>query len=336
MNILWPSALFLLILIPAVAAAYFLLLRRRRRYAVRYSSLSLVRAALPAQSRWRRYVPMALFLLALGSLVVALARPVAVTIVPAGRANVILTLDVSRSMIQTDIPPSRLAAAKKAALTFIDRQQANNDIGLVAFAGYAQTLLAPGRDTEALEKAVNGLTTGRGTAIGSGILTALDTIAQANPKVALSDRGNAQDIQVTPVPKGEYVPDIVVVLTDGVNTTGADPLAAAQQAADRGVRVYTIGYGTEAGSSMGGSDRFFRGGFRHGLDEDTLRAVAELTGGEYYSATSASELEEVLKSLPTYLMTREERTEISVFFAALGALLVALAVMLSQAWNPLP
>jgi Ca-activated chloride channel family protein len=335
MNLLWPSALILLSLLPVTAVIYWLMLRRRRRYAVRYSSLALIREALPAQSRIRRHIPVALFLLALASLVFALARPITVAIVPAGRATVILAMDVSRSMIQTDIPPSRLAAAKAAALTFIERQQVNNQIGLVAFAGYAQMILMPTTESEELEKAIQGLTTGRGTAIGSGILTALDTLAEVNPQVALSDRGNAQDIDVTPVPEGEYVSDIIVLLTDGVNTTGAEPIAAAQQAVDRGVRVYTIGFGTEMGS-MGRSDGFFSGRFRHGIDEETLKRVAEMTGGEYYAAESAGELEDVFQSLPTHLVTKEETTEISVVFAALGALLVILAVILSQLWNPLP
>jgi len=336
MNLLWPSALILLILLPLAVGIYLILLRRRRRFAVRYSSLALVRAAIPAQSRWRRHVPMALFLLALGSLIAAVARPVAVTIVPAGRATVVLTMDVSRSMIQTDISPSRLAAAKRAALTFVEHQQANNQIGIVAFAGYAQMIQAPTIESEDLENAIDSLTTGRGTAIGSGILSALDTIAEINPKVALSDRGNMQDIQVTPVPEGQYAPDIIVLLTDGVNTTGADPIEAAQQAVDRGVRVYTIGFGTELGSSMGMGDNFFRGRFRHGIDEETLKKIAEMTGGNYYTASSANELEEVFKSLPTYLITKEETTEISVYFAALGALLIFLAVILSQLWHPLP
>lgn len=334
MNLLWPSALILLSLLPLAVALYILMLRRRRRYAVRYSSLAIIREAVPAQSKLRRHLPLALFLLALGSLVIALSRPVAVTIVPAGRANVILALDVSRSMIQTDIPPSRLEAAKNAAQRFIEHQQITNQIGVVAFAGYAQIIQAPTNDSESLENAVESLTTGRGTAIGTGILTALDSIAEVNNNVALSDRGNLQDIQVTPVPQGQYVPDIIVLLTDGVNTTGVDPIAAAQQAVDRGVRVYTIGFGTELGSSFGMGDRFFR--FRHGIDEETLKQIADMTGGAYYTAESAAELEEVFKSLPTYLITREETAEISVLFAAAGALLVILAVILAQLWHPLP
>jgi len=177
MKFLWPAALMALGLIPLLILLFAWQQRRRRRFAVRYSSLSLVRAALPAQSRVRRYLPMALFLLALAGLAVGLARPVAVTRVPAGRATVVLALDVSGSMRSTDIAPSRLAAARQAALGFIDKQKATNQIGIVAFAGIAQLVQAPTTVPDDLQKAIRNLTTGRGTAIGDGIVTALETIA---------------------------------------------------------------------------------------------------------------------------------------------------------------
>lgn len=334
MNLLWPSALLLLGLIPVSTAAYFWLIRRKRRYAVRYSSLSLIREALPAQSRLRRHLPFALFLLALASLVFAFSRPVLVTLVPAGRATVVLALDVSGSMRQWDIWPSRLEAAKSAALTFIDRQYANNQIAVVAFAGYAQLIQPPTTDVNELERAVKGLTLGRGTAIGSGILEAIDTIAEMNSAVPVTGGSTAGG--ANSAPPGGYVPDIVVVLTDGVTTTGPHPLEAAQQAADRGVRVYTIGFGTEQGTRRyrDQEGNFF--GRNRGIDEETLREIAAMTGGEYYTATSADELHKVFQSLPTYLVTREETTEITVMFAAVGALFVFLAVLLAQMWHPLP
>lgn len=333
MKFLWPSALFLLGLIPLLVAFYFWMQRRRRRYAVRFSSLSIVRDAIPAQSRLRRYLPLALFLLALAGLAVGLARPVTVTAVPAGRATVMLAMDVSTSMLQTDIQPSRLAAAKKAALSFVERQQANNQIGIVAFASIAQLVQSPSIETEELEKAIKNLTTGRGTAIGDGILTALNTIAEFNQTVAASSKGKTGAAQPTPVPAGSYVPDIVVLLTDGASNTGYNPVDAAQQAADRGVRVYTIGYGTVYGAAERGNN-FFGGG--RGIDEPSLKKIAAMTGGEYYSATSASELEKVFASLPTVLFTKDVTLEISVFFTALAALLVITSLILAQLWHPLP
>jgi Ca-activated chloride channel family protein len=359
MDLLWPGFLLLLGLIPALIAAYIWMLRRRRRFVVRYSSLALVREALPRQSRWRRHVPFALFLLALSSLIVALSRPVTIISVPAGQVTVILAIDVSRSMCSTDIPPSRIEAAQAAALSFIQRQQAATQIGIVAFSGYAELIQPPTMDLEALQVAVESLATGRRTAIGSGILKALDAIAEIDPSVAPSVTSNSRGPQPTPVPHGAYAPDIIVLLTDGVSNTGPLPIEAAQQAVDRGVRVYTIGFGTANGSTFprcgpqfmgrepgdtqrfGGSGAFGGGspgggGFRRGIDEATLKQVADMTGGAYYSAESAGELQNVFQNLPTYLITKHETSEVSVVFTAIGALFAALAMALGQRWQPLP
>jgi Ca-activated chloride channel family protein len=352
MSLLWPGFLALLGLLPLSVAVYIWMLRRRR-MALRYSSLALVRAAIPRFSRIRRHLPFALFLFALASLVVALGRPVQIVSVPTGQATIILALDVSQSMRQTDIQPSRIEAAQAAALSFIQSQKASTQIGIVAFAGYAELIQPPTSDQEALESAVESLTTARGTAIGSGILKSLDAIAEIDPLVAPSVADPSSEEQPTPVPKGAYAPDIIVLLTDGVATTGPYPLDTAQQAADRGVRVYTIGFGTEAGSpgfggpgSPGGPGFFgggqppggqqFGGRFRRGIDEETLKQIAAMTDGKYYSASSAGELLNVFQNLPTYLITKHEVMEISVVFAAIGALLVALALLLSLRWHPLP
>ena len=189
MDLLWPGSLLLIGLIPLLIAAYILMLRRRRRSAVRYSSLSLIREALPQRSRWRRHVPFALFLAALLSLVLALSRPVSIVAVPTGQVTVMLAMDVSRSMCATDIEPNRLLAAEAAALSFIQRQGANTQIGLVAFAGFAELIQPPTSDQEVLQDAVESLLTGRRTAIGSGILEALDAIAEIDPNVAPSETG---------------------------------------------------------------------------------------------------------------------------------------------------
>jgi Ca-activated chloride channel family protein len=360
MDVLWPGFLFLLAIVPLLIAAYIWMLRRRRRFTVRYSSLTLVRAALPRFSRWRRHLPFALFLLALTSLVFALARPVAIVSVPTGQTTVILAIDVSRSMCATDIQPNRLEAAKAAALSFIQSQKSSTQISIVAFAGFAEVTQPPTTDQEALQSAVESLTTGRRTAIGSGILKSLDAIAEIDKNVAPSVTDTSPGIAPTPVPKGAYAPDIIVLLTDGVSNAGPMPLEAAQQALDRGVRVYTIGFGTANGSEIpfcapqvqgggtldrgggfggggfGGGGFGGGGGFRRGIDEDTLKQVSEMTGGAYYSAESASELQDVFQNLPTYLITKHEIMEISVAFAAIGALLAAIAVTLSLRWHPLP
>jgi Ca-activated chloride channel family protein len=351
MDILWPGSLLLLGLVPLLIAVYVWSLRRRRRFTVRYSSLALVRAALPRYSRLRRHLPFALFLLALTCLIVALGRPVAIAAVPTSQTTIILSLDVSLSMCSTDIPPNRLQAAEAAALSFVNSQKAGTRIGIVAFAGFGELIMTPTTDPEMLADAIESLTTGRRTAIGSGILKSIDAIAEIDGSVAPIPRDMATSVQPTPVPRGAYAPSIIVLLTDGASNAGPLPTEAAQQAADRGIRVYTIGFGTAFGGAMNcgqqafGGDMFgggnFGGGggggrFRRGIDEDTLKQVSDMTGGEYYSAESADELQTVFRELPTSLITRHEVTEISFVFAALGALLAILAIGLSMMWHPLP
>ena len=266
-------------------------------------------------------------------------------------------MDVSRSMCATDIPPNRLLAAEAAAASFIEGQPATTQIGIVAFAGFAEMVQAPTTDQEVLLDVIESLTTGRRTAIGSAILESLDAIAEIDKSVAPSVAEDASpDTAPPPVPTGAYAPAIIVVLTDGASNAGPEPVDAARQAAARGVRVYTIGFGTAdpgAGNSQCGQQFIGRepaespgfggfggggggGGFRRAIDEGTLTDVAEATGGTYYPAESADELRTVFQNLPTNLIVKHEVMEISVAFAAVGVLLVALAILLGQAWRPLP
>ena len=357
MDLLWPGFLFFLLLIPLLAVGY-IWLQRRRRSAVRYSSLTLVREALPRTSRLRRHIPFILLLLALASLTMAMARPVTVAAVPTDQTTILLSIDVSRSMCSTDIQPSRIQAAQAAALAFIHRQDARRFVGVVAFSGFAELVQAPTTDQNALEAAINSLATGRRTAIGSGILEAIDAIAEIDKSIAPSVSDLSSGSEPPAVAKGAYAPDIIVLLTDGVSNAGPLPLDAAQQAADRGVRVYTIGFGTAAGAEFprcpgqfiggepfGGGGQGFgggfgggfgNGGFRRGIDEDTLKQIAAMTGGIYYPAESASDLQSVFQHLPTNLIVKHETSEISVVFTALGALLAVLAVLLALLWHPLP
>jgi len=360
MSLIWPRLLFLLGLIPLLIAVYVWILHRRRRFAVRYSSLVLVREAVTRQSSWRRHIPFALFLLALASLVVAVGRPVMVVTVPTDQTTIILTIDVSGSMRSRDVYPTRLLAAENAALNFVQHQKPGTQIGLVAFSTFAEQIQQPTTDQEALQAAIESLTTGRRTAIGDGILKAIDAIAEVDKNVAPSVTENSTAVEPTPVPKGDYAPDIIVVLTDGVSNTGTLPIDAAKQAVDRGIRVYTIGFGTPNGNpdfngSFGGNGGnnnnlfggnnnnnggngglFGGGGFRMGIDETVLKQIADMTGGKYYTATSATELQNVFQSLPTYLIIKHETSEISVLFVAIGGVLALLAVTLSLVWHPLP
>jgi Ca-activated chloride channel family protein len=358
MGLLWPGFLVLLGLVPILVVGYVWALRRRRRSGMRYSSLALVRDAVPRSSGIRRHLPFALFVLAVVGLTFAIARPVAIVTVPTGQKTIILSIDVSGSMCSTDISPTRLQAAEEAAAAFIRSQSSSTQIGIVAFAGFAAVVQPPTTDQQALLDTLQQLRTGRRTAVGSGILTAIDAIAELDKSVAPSQTEDSPDPPPAAVPSGAYAPDIIVLLTDGASNAGPSPLDAAQQAADRGLRVYTIGFGTANAGSMdptcreqfmgrepGAGQQFFGpgfgggvggSGFRRGIDEDTLKAVADRTDGKYFPAESAGELEAVFQALPTNLIARHEVMEISVAFAALGALLAALAILLGQAWRPLP
>jgi len=296
--------MYLLALIPLVVAVYIWVLRRRRRFAVRYSSLSLVREAVAKQSWLRRHLPFILFLFALAGLVLALSRPVATVLVPSNKATVILAVDVSRSMCATDIPPNRLTVAKNVALSFVRDEISGRQVGIVAFAGFAEVIVPPTNDLRLLENSITYLTPARRTAIGSAILRSLDAIAEVDSQIAPSELGSSTTPQRAPQ---EYSPHIVVLLTDGASNAGPLPMTAAEQALARGVRVYTIGFGTtstNAPMNCGGDDPFGGGfgmpfdpggggggGFRREIDEVTLTRIADLTGGEYYSATSAGELQ---------------------------------------------
>jgi Ca-activated chloride channel family protein len=366
MDFLWSSLLALLVLLPALVAVYIWSLRRQRRSGVRYSSLALVREAAPGPSRFRRHLPFALFVAALGAVVVAMARPVVILAVPTNQTTIILTIDVSGSMCSSDIPPSRLEAAEAAVASFIKSQASSTRIGIVAFSSFAEVVQSPTNDQSALLSALHSLATGRRTGIGDGILASIDAISQVDPSVARSQTDSTTGTAPAPVPKGDYAPDIIVLLTDGANNTGTPPLDAAQQAADRGVRVYTIGFGTAnggtmsptcrpqfvgrepgagvaAGGSTGGAAGGYGGGggggggnFPRGIDEATLKQIADLTGGIYHPAESAGQLDSVFQNLPVNLIMEHHVTEISFGFVGLGALFAALALLLGRAWRPLP
>ncbi len=355
MSLLWPGFLYLLLLIPLIVAVYIWFLRRRRRFAVRYSSLSLFREAVGKQSWLRRHLPFILFLLALTSLVFALTRPTATVLIPSNKATVILAVDVSLSMCSTDIPPNRLEVAKNAALSFVRNNRSGRQVGVVAFAGFAELIQPPTTNLKSLENAIEYLTPARRTAIGSAILRSLDAIAEVDNRVAPSDLSSSQQTKPGQAPV-EHVPHIIVLLTDGASNAGPLPITAAGQAVERGVRVYTIGFGTVNNRSPmncqgqfvgddlfggGGFNQFGGGGlggngFRRELDEDTLKQIASMTGGKYYAATSAGELQDVFRSLPTYVIATHETIEVSVFFTAFAVLAATLALILSLRWHPLP
>lgn len=347
LTLQWPGAAVALLAFPLLLGVRWWLRRRRRRGAVRVSSVALIRAALPQRSPWRRRIP--LWLLAAGMLVlgVGATRPQASVVVPSDASAILLALDVSGSMCSTDVPPNRLTAAQAAARDFINGQRDGTKIGVVVFTGIASLQVAPTTDKDALLAAVGNLRTARGTAIGLGILTSIDAIAEINPDVPPT--GVEVPDTEAPVPGAGFEPDTIVVLTDGANTQGVDPVTAAKQAAARRLRIYTIGFGTTepapfvctpdqigGGFGFGGGRGFGGGGGGRNaqqIDEKALTDVATITGGKYFQAEDAKELTDVLKGLPSEIALQRKRTEITMWFALGGALLVLLAVGLAQWWN---
>lgn len=352
MTVQWPLALLSLLAVPVLAGAYIWQIRRRRRQAVRYSSLALIRAAAPPRRTWRRHVPVALLLAALALLGLAAARPQVSVDVPVSRSAMIIALDVSGSMCSTDVPPNRLTAAQAAVREFVEEQNADTRIGMVLFSGFAQLAVAPTTDREPLLRAIDSLTTGRGTAIGAAILKSVDAIAEINPDVVPSDPGGASPSPVPPRTPGTHVPEIVVLLTDGANTRGIEPADAAQVAAERGVRVYPIGFGTRQPRGMvctaaqlggrgfegfgGGSGRGGGSGGYLVADEPALREVASVTGGEYFAAADADRLQTVLQDLPRTVATQHRDVEVSVGLVALAVALLLAGVWAAARWTPFP
>jgi Ca-activated chloride channel family protein len=360
----WPLALLLTLAVPLVLGVYLVTMRRRRKQAVSYSSVALLRSVLPKRSRWKRHLPLAALLASLGLLGIAAARPQMVRNVPTARTSIILALDVSRSMCATDVEPNRIAAAQKAAQAFVEDLPSGTRLGLVVFSGFAQVAVPPTTDHDVLVAAIEGLTTGRGTAIGAAMLKSLDAIAEINADV--KPVGDAAAAGVTPpppsvggAPAGGFVPDIVVLLTDGANTRGIRPLDAVPYAVERRVRIYTIGFGTTQPTSLactadqlGGDIRQFGGGGFSGggfggpggggagsplrADNPTLERVAELTGGAAYSAQDAPQLRKVFAELPKDVTVQKEPREVTAPFVAIAALLAALAIGASIRWSAYP
>jgi Ca-activated chloride channel family protein len=350
MSLHWPWALAALLIVPVLLLVRWWLNRRRRRSAIQVSSVALIRAALPGRSQWRRRIPVLLFLVGLLVLAAGLTRPEASVTVPSNDTTILLAIDVSGSMCSTDVAPNRLAVASDAAREFVKAQHDGARIGLVAFSGIAGLLVAPTTDKDVLLAAIDALKTARGTAIGQAILTSIDAIAEINPNVAATgvDLGDSAPSPGAN-PLGGFQPDTIVVLTDGSNTQGVDPVIAAKQAAARRVRVYTIGFGTTdpapmvctadqisgdatmGGNRFGGGPRF--GGRNQEIDEDALHKVADLTGGRYFKAKDAEQLNHVLADLPSEIGLHREKVEITVWFVLAGTVLVFTGVGLSLWWN---
>src|SRR5882672_12055281 len=331
MTFQWPEFLWLAAGLPLLVSAYVYLLRRRKKFAVRYSNLGLLKEAMGGAS-WRRHVPPFLLLLALAGLIVAVARPSALMTLPSQHETVILAMDVSGSMRASDVEPNRLVAAQNAAKAFIADQPDSVRIGIVAFAGTATVAQAPTKNKEDLYAAIDRFQLQRATAIGSAIIVSLATLfPDGGYDVSAYSYGAEKrrpPANFKPVPPGSYGSAVIILLSDGQRTTGPDSVMAARLAAERGVRIFTVGVGTPEGKIVG-----FDGWQMHvRLDEETLRAIADLTRGEYFYAGNAVDLKKIYQTMNSRLVMETKKTEIGAFFAAAAALLVLAGGLLSLAW----
>jgi Ca-activated chloride channel family protein len=341
MNFLWPQFLWLLALLPVLSLLYLWLLRRKKKLALRYASLSLVREAMGTGQSVRRHVPPLLFLLAIAAMLIAAARPMAVVVLPSNQQTIILAMDVSGSMRATDVLPNRLVAAQEAAKAFIKDLPRTVKVGIVAFAGSAQVAQLPTVNRDDLVTAIDGFQLQRATATGNAIVVSLATlfpdagidVANFGPPsrsrgVPIEQAGRVPPKAFVPVAPGSYASAAIIMLTDGQRTTGVDPLDAAKAAAERGVRVYTVGVGTVDGETIG-----FEGwSMRVRLDEDTLKAVANQTQADYFYAGTAADLKKVYDTLSSRLTVEKKETEVSALFALGAALLALLSAGLSLFW----
>ena len=333
MSFLWVEMLWALLIVPLYIIAYVLIQRRRQRYALRYASLSLVKDAVGRGPGIRRHIPAILFLVGLATMVVAMARPVATVMLPSEEGTVILTIDVSGSMRADDLKPSRIEAAKAAARAFVQGQPTNVRIGVVSFSTTASIVQAPTTNRDDVLAAIDRLVPQRSTAIGSGILTSLSAIFDqpgATPTPSASDALTAPEPTPTPtpVPRGTYAPAVIVLLSDGASNIGPAPLDAAQEAADRGVRIYTVGVGDPNGVilRLGGMSARVR------LDEVTLKRIAQETDGTYYKADNETNLQEIYKSLSTQLVLKSQQTELTAGVTGVAAVFMLVAGALSLLW----
>jgi Ca-activated chloride channel family protein len=333
MSFIWPQALPLLLIVPLIAGLYIWMQRRRQRYALQYASVSLVSQAVGKGPGVRRHIPAALYLLALTAMILALARPQATVPMPQNTGTVILAIDVSGSMLATDVEPNRMDATKEAVLDFVDQQPNGVKIGVVSFSDYGALVAAPTRERKQVIDAIKRLRPLRGTNIGGGLQAALDAIYEqgvdGDDFAPAEPRSTTPDAEVT----AKAPPASIVLLSDGQSNTGPQPERVAEEAVEAGIKVYTIGIGTSQGTilQIQGRNVFTR------LDETALRNVADATGGRYFNAQDEGELHEIYDDLARERQFEDEETEITFAMTAAALLLSIGAGALGLLWfNRLP
>jgi Ca-activated chloride channel family protein len=329
MTFIWPLMLLGLFLIPMFVGVYLRQQARRRQLVHSYGSFGALPDSLSRSLGVRRHIPPVLFLLALAILIVALARPQAQVSWPRVEGTVILAFDVSGSMAADDIQPTRMEAAKAAATSFVKNQPCNILVGVVAFSDNGFIVQPPTDDEAAILATINRLAPQRGTSLGQGILASLNVLT-AGEEIPehYSDRTPEPTATPTPLPRGVYSPAVIVLLSDGENTVSPDPLAVAQLAVDRGVKIHTIGIGSPTGANIE-----VEGFTIHSqLNEIALKQISALTDGTYYQAGNAQELQSIYANLNPQLVVKPEHIEITALLAGLGILILLGGGALSLAW----
>ena len=297
-TFLWPTMLWAMLAVPLLVALYVFLVTRRKKTTLRYANLGLVKEALGRTGAWRRHIPPALMLMAISLLLFASARPAALITLPSAEQTIVLAMDVSGSMRAADVEPNRLVASQEAAKAFVAELPRNVKVAVVSFAGTAAVVQAPTLSRPDVNASIDRFQLQRGTAIGSGLILSLATLFP-EAGIDLSQITGAREMppgpndkpkpEFTPVQPGSYTSAAIILLTDGQRTTGPDSMEAAKMAADRGVRVYTVGIGTKEGETIG-----FEGwSMRVRLDEETLKGIASVTRADYFYAGTAQDLKKV-------------------------------------------
>lgn len=325
MSFIWPIMLVFLLLVPLYVVMYMRLQRQRRQMAERYGSLGFGNMGASLSGK-RRHVPALFFLVGLTLLLFSLARPQTVVSLPRVEGTVMLAFDVSGSMSATDMQPTRMEAAKVAARDFVQRQPSTVQIGVVAFSDSGLAVQPPTNDQTLILASIDRLTPQRGTSLGQGILAALATLdADEEQNVR---RYSTLNVTPTPVPAGSNNSSAIVLLSDGENNANPAPQAAAQAAADRGVRIYTIGIGSVAGTTLEVN------GFsvHTQLDEALLKDVAQISQGMYYNAQNGEELRSIYQNLNLQFVIKQEDMEITSLLAAASIVIILVGAIFSMLW----
>lgn len=330
MIFIWPSMLWSLLLIPVLAGLYFIGLERRKKFALRYSSLALVREAADGMRMFRRHLPPLCMMGAWTIMALGAARPTAELTLPGQQGVIILVIDISGSMLANDLQPTRMEAAKQAAIAFVKRAPSSMGIGVVAFSDIAFLVQAPTREHQKVVEAIAALGPQDGTAIGAGLVEALKAIRtnSSTENVSTSAYNAWGILAAMPNPPQSGAPGAIVLLTDGENTSGISPMPIAENAVSRKIPIYTVGIGSAEGVTLE-----INGKMTHTeLDVQLLKEIAEKTGGTFSVASNANALRAVYETLGTRLVPSSQQTEITALFLGGAALLTIIAVSMSLLW----